>query len=166
MGIRFDGLPVRQVLVEEKISIQREFYLAITVDRQKRAYVVLTSATGGIDIEATADQTPTAINKTPINPNTGLHSYHAIAIAKQLGYSGNQLSALANVILKLYQTAMDNDAELAEINPLAETANGEFMALDARLTIDDNALFRHTECVPNKKPNSKHFKRRLRPNTV
>ena len=99
------GLPVRQVLVEEKISIKRELYLAITVDRQKRAYVVLTSAVGGIDIEATADQTPTAINKTPINPNTGLHSYHAIAIAKQLGYTGNQLSALANIILKLYQTA-------------------------------------------------------------
>ncbi len=145
LGMQIHGLPVRQVLVEEKISIQRELYLAITVDRQKRAYVVLTSAVGGIDIEATAEEKPTAINKTPINPNTGLHFYHAIAIAKQLGYSGNQLSTLANIILKLYQTAMDNDAELAEINPLAETVNGEFMALDARLTIDDNALFRHPE---------------------
>ena len=147
LGMQIRGLPVRQVLVEEKISIQRELYLAITVDRQKRTYVVLASAVGGIDIEATAEEKPTAINKTPINPNTGLHFYHTIAIAKQLGYSGNQLSALANIILKLYQTAMDNDAELAEINPLAETVNGEFMALDARLTVDDNALFRHPEYI-------------------
>ena len=154
-----------QVLVEEKIPIQRELYLAITVDRQKRTYVVLASAVGGIDIEATAEETPTAINKTPINPNTGLHSYHAIAIAKQLGYSGNQLSALANIILKLNQTAMDNDAELAEINPLAETVNGEFMALDARLTVDETRFF-GIQNISNKKLYSKHLKRRLLQNTI
>jgi len=149
LDMQVRGLSVRQVLVEEKISIQRELYLAVTVDRQKRCYVVLSSVSGGIDIETTAEEMPTAINKTPINPNTGLRSYHAIAIAKQLGYSGNQLLTLANIILKLYQTAMDNDAELAEINPLAETVNGTFVALDARLTIDDNALFRHPERVKN-----------------
>jgi succinyl-CoA synthetase beta subunit len=145
LGAKIRDLPIHLVLIEQKLSIHRELFVAVTVDRSNRTYVVLASATGGIDIETTADQTPTAIYKTPINPNTGLRSYHAIAIAKQLGYTGNRLLALSSIIQKLYQTCIDNDAELAEINPLAETASGEFVALDARLTIDDNALFRHKE---------------------
>lgn len=107
--------------------------------------MALSSSTGGVDIEETVDQTPNLIQKTPIHPNLGLCSFHANMIAKQLGYSGNQLLTLSSIILKLYQTCLDNDAELAEINPLAETAEGEFVALDARLIIDDNALFRHPE---------------------
>jgi succinyl-CoA synthetase beta subunit len=145
LGMEIQGLPVRQVLVEEKVIVKRELYLAVTVDRSNREYVVLASATGGVDVEVTAQETPAAINKTPINPHIGLRNYHAIAMARQLGYSGSQLLALANLTLKLYQTLIDNDAELAEINPLAETLEGDFVALDARLTIDDNALFRHPQ---------------------
>jgi succinyl-CoA synthetase beta subunit len=145
LGTKIRNLPVHQVLIEEKLSVRKELFVAVTVDRTNRTYVVLASTAGGIDIETTADQTTTAIYKTPINPNTDLRAYHAIAIAKQLGYTGNRLLTLSSIIQKLYQTCMDNDAELAEINPLAEAASGEFVALDARLTIDDNALFRHKE---------------------
>jgi succinyl-CoA synthetase beta subunit len=145
LGEKIRNLPVKQLLIEEKLQTRRELYLAITIDRLNRSYVALSSGTGGVDIEETADQTPNLIQKTPIHPNLGLCSFHANAMAKQLGYSGNQLLALSSIILKLYQTCLDNDAELAEINPLAETAEGEFVALDARLIIDDNALFRHPE---------------------
>ena len=145
LGEKIKNLPVKQLLIEEKLQTRRELYVAITIDRLNRSYVALSSGTGGVDIEETADQTPNLIQKTPIHPNLGLCSFHANMIAKQLGYSGNQLLTLSSIILKLYQTCLDNDAELAEINPLAETANGEFVALDARIVIDDNALFRHPE---------------------
>jgi len=145
LGEKIKNLPVKQLLIEEKLQTRRELYLAITIDRLNRSYLALSSGTGGVDIEETADQTPNLIQKTPIHPNLGLCSFHANMIAKQLGYSGNQLLALSGIIQKLYQTCLDNDAELAEINPLAETANGEFVALDARMVIDDNALFRHPE---------------------
>jgi succinyl-CoA synthetase beta subunit len=145
LGEKIKNLPVQQLLIEEKLQTRRELYLAITIDRLNRSYLALSSSTGGVDIEETVDQTPNLIQKTPIHPNLGLCSFHANMIAKQLGYSGNQLLTLSSIILKLYQTCLDNDAELAEINPLAETAEGEFIALDARLIIDDNALFRHPE---------------------
>jgi succinyl-CoA synthetase beta subunit len=142
LGIKINNLPVKQVLLEEKISAVRELYLAVTVDRQNRAYVVLSSAVGGVDVEETAEQTT---QKTLIDPKLGLRSFHALEIAKQLGYSGNQLLALSGIIQKLYQACIDSDAELAEINPLAETPNGEFVALDAKITVDDNALFRQPQ---------------------
>ena len=145
LGEKIKNLPVKQLLIEEKLQTRRELYLAITIDRLNRSYLALSSSTGGVDIEETADQTPNLIQKTQIDPNLGLCSFHANMIAKQLGYSGNQLLALSDIIQKLYQTCLDNDAELAEINPLAETAECEFVALDARLIIDDNALFRHPE---------------------
>jgi succinyl-CoA synthetase beta subunit len=145
LGEKIKNLPVKQLLIEEKLQTRRELYLAITIDRLNRSYLALSSSTGGVDIEETADQTPNLIQKTPIHPNLGLCSFYANMIAKQLGYSGNQLLVLSGIIQKLYQTCLDNDAELAEINPLAETANGDFVALDARMVIDDNALFRHPE---------------------
>ena len=145
LDTKIKDLPVKQVLIEEKLSIRKELYLGITIDRFNRTYVALASATGGIEIEEIADKTPKAITKTPIDPQLGIRSFHAMAIAKQLGYSGNQLTELSDIIQKLYQICVDNDAELVEINPLAETETGSFVALDARMVIDDNALFRHLE---------------------
>jgi len=135
------GLPVKQVLIEEKLATLKELYLGITIDRFNRSYVCIASATGGIDIEETASNEPNSIIRTPINFESGI--FDADAIASQLGYSGNQLNELSAIIYKLFQICKDNDAELVEINPLAETATGGFVALDARLVIDDNALFRH-----------------------
>jgi succinyl-CoA synthetase beta subunit len=145
LGARISGLPVKQVLIEEKLPIRKELYLGIAIDRFNRSYVALASATGGIEIEEIATKTPKTIIKTLIDSQSGVRSFHSIAIAKQLGYSGNQLVKLSTIIEKLYQVCIDNDAELVEINPLAETETGDFVALDARIVIDDNALFRHPE---------------------
>ncbi len=145
LGAPIRGLIVKQVLIEEKIPIRKELYLGIAVDRSNQSYVALTSAIGGVEIEETASKTPKAIIRTLIDSQLGMRSFHSLAIAKQLGYSGNQLVQLSTIIQKLYQVCIDNDAEIAEINPLAETETRDFVALDARMVIDDNALFRHPE---------------------
>jgi len=145
LGARIRGLLVKQVLIEEKLPIRKELYLGIAIDRFNRSYVALASATGGVEIEEIASKTPKAIIRTFIDSQSGVRSFDSVAIAKQLGYSGNQLVKLSTIIQKLYQVYIDNDAELVEINPLAETETGDFVALDARMVIDDNALFRHPE---------------------
>jgi succinyl-CoA synthetase beta subunit len=146
LGAQILGLRVKQVLVEEKISSNREMYVGITIDRFNRCYVVLASKTGGVDIEEVADKTPQAIFRTQIDSTLGISSFDSAVIAKQLGYSGNLQTELSAIIQKLYRILNDNDAELVEINPLAETQTG-FVALDARMVIDDNAMFRHPEYV-------------------
>ena len=132
LGAPIRGLIVKQVLIEEKIPIRKELYLGIAVDRSNQSYVALTSATGGVEIEETASKTPKAIIQTLIDSQLGMRSFHSLAIAKQLGYSGNQLVQLSTIIQKLYQVCIDNDAEIAEINPLAETETRDFVALDAQ----------------------------------
>jgi succinyl-CoA synthetase beta subunit len=143
LGTQLKGSIVKQVLVEEKLAKRKELYVSIMVDRSNRSYVVLASEAGGVEIEEIADRTPKAIIKTPIDWLFGFSSFQAAAIAKEIGYSGNKLLELSAVMQKLYQICLNNDAELVEINPLAETDNGNFVALDARMSIDDNALFRH-----------------------
>jgi len=145
LGAKIRSLPVKKALIEEKFSICRELYIGITFDRFNRSYVVLTSAVGGVEIEEIAGKTPQAIIRTLIDSQSGMRPFHALAIAKQLGYSGNQLVKLSTIIQGLWQACVDNDAELVEINPLAETETGDFVAVDARMIIDDNALFRHPE---------------------
>ena len=142
-GAQVKDLPVTKVLIEEKLAVRRELYVSITIDRFNRSYIALTSVIGGVEVEEIADQTPNSVIRTFIDFQLGIRSFHAAAIAKKLGYSGNQLVELSSIIQKLYQVCVDNDAELVEINPLAETQNGHFVALDARIIIDDNALFRH-----------------------
>jgi succinyl-CoA synthetase beta subunit len=145
LGARIKNLPVKQVLIEEKLSIVKELYFGITVDRFNRSYVALASAMGGIEIEEAAEKTPKSIVRTIVNPQLGIRSFHALPIAKQLGYSGSQLVELSTIIQKLYQACVESDAEMVEINPLVETETGSFVAADARMVIDDNALFRHPE---------------------
>jgi succinyl-CoA synthetase beta subunit len=132
------------VLIEERLSTSTEIYVGITVDRFNRSYVVLASQAGGVDIEEVADKNPKAIFRVQIDSTLGISSSDATAIAKKLGYSGNLQRELTIIIQKLYQFFNDKDAELVEINPLAETQTG-FVALDSRMVIDDNALFRHPE---------------------
>jgi succinyl-CoA synthetase beta subunit len=145
LGAQIRNLPVKKVLIEEKLSIRRELYVGVTVDRFNRSYVALTSAVGGVEIEEIADKTPQAIVRTLIDPQSGMRPFHALAIAEQFDYSGNQLVKLSTIIQSLWQVCVVNDAELVEINPLAETDTGDFVALDARMVIDDNALYRHPE---------------------
>ncbi len=139
------GFKVRSVLVEERVPIRRELYFSVAVDRSNRCYVAIASSEGGVEIEEVAAATPEKIVRVFIDPLQGFHLPHARRIAKRLGYSGSQMQNLATIFLKLYNVAMDCDAELAEMNPLVETPEGKFVAADARLIIDDNALYRHPE---------------------
>ena len=144
-GTRIKTFPVTQVLIEERISIKKELYLAITIDLSKRIYAVLASAKGGVEIEEIAQADPKAIIRTTVDSQLGFCSFHAIQVAKQLGYSGSKLIDLSSIVQKLYRICIETDAELVEINPLAETRTGSFVAADARMVIDDNSLCRHPE---------------------
>jgi len=139
------GIPVKKVLIEEKLPINKELYCGVTIDRFARSYVAIASAVGGMEIEEIAEKTPQAVLKILVNPQQGFRSFHARQVTRKLGYGGSQLLELARIFEKLYQAGMDYDAELIEINPLAETEEGSFVALDARIIMDDNALFRHQE---------------------
>jgi succinyl-CoA synthetase beta subunit len=144
LGMNLKGITVRKVLVEEKLSIVKELYLGVTIDRNEKCFVVLASASGGMDIEEVAAKEPDKIVKLSVDPLNGLRVFHALRIAKKLGYNGKKLSQLAVIIQAIYKIAVEMDAELTEINPLAELADG-FIAADGRLNIDNNALYRHKE---------------------
>ncbi|MFQ6086862.1 MAG: ADP-forming succinate--CoA ligase subunit beta [Candidatus Bathyarchaeia archaeon] len=145
LGTEIKGVRVPSVLVEEKISAQKELYFGITVDRAQRCYVAVASSEGGMEIEEIAAKMPEKIVKVFINPIYGFQPYHARQIARKMGYSGKQMLSLASTFFKLYRLATDYDVELAEMNPLMEKPNQEFVAADTRLIIDDNALYRHPE---------------------
>jgi succinyl-CoA synthetase beta subunit len=144
LGMRIKDLPIRKVLVEERLPIQHEVYLGVIVDRAARCYTILASSEGGVNIEEVAAKTPEKIIKHAIDPLRGFRSYHANAVAKRLGYGGKKMQQLGDILQKLYRVAYEMDAELTEINPLIETADG-FIAADARLNVDNNALYRHKE---------------------
>jgi succinyl-CoA synthetase beta subunit len=149
LGAQIKNLPVKQVLIEEKLPVKKELYLGITIDRFSRSYVALASEMGGVEIEDVAEKNPKAIVRTIIDFELGMRAFQALAVAKQLGYSRSQLLELSGIIKKLYRACVENDAEMAEINPLVETDVGSFVAADARIVIDDNALFRHPEYEAN-----------------
>jgi len=144
LGMEIKGLVVKKLYIEEKIEIKDEIYLGITIDRNNNRYVVLASKEGGVEIEEVASKTPEKIIRHQIDPIMGLRNFHANHIAKELGYHGKMMRSFASFIIRLYSLARDMDAELTEINPLVETEEG-FLAADARLNIDNNALFRHKE---------------------
>lgn len=139
LGMSIKGLPVKKLLVEEYKKPQIEMYIGITIDRKARCPIIMASSEGGIDIEETAREKPQKIARMHINPLTGIHNYQARTLAYSL--DKKNASAIADVIKKLYHVFIEHDCILAEINPLALTTDGIF-ALDAKMVIDDNALFR------------------------
>ncbi len=145
IGAKIKNFLVSQVLIEEKLATKKELYAGFTIDRFNRCYVMLASKMGGMDIEELSEKTPQAIVRAPVDVQSGLRSFDSLSIAKGLGYGGDQLVELSSIIQKLYRAAIENDAEMAEINPLIETETAGFVAADARMVIDDNALFRHSE---------------------
>jgi len=145
LSIQIKGIPVKSVWIEEKIQVKKELYFGITTDRFNQCYVAIASAIGGMEIEEIAAKTPEKVIKLLINPQHGLRSFHTRQIAKKMGYAGGQFSELGRTLERLHRAGMDYDAELIEMNPLVETADGKFVAADARIIIDDNALFRHQE---------------------
>jgi len=145
LGMEIKGVRVPSVWVEEKVSPRKELYFSITVDRSNRCYVAVASSEGGVDIEEVAETSPEKIVKVFIDPFVGFRAYHARQVAKRLGYGGAQMLDLASILFKHYRMTIENDAELAEMNPLIERTDGKFVAADTRLIIDDNALYRHPE---------------------
>lgn len=137
-----DGQPVRQVLVEETLPIARELYLSMLVDRTLERVVVIASAAGGMDIEEIAAKQPEQILQEVCDPLNGLVDFQARNIAFQLSLSGDQIGAFTKLLKGLYKLFKDNDLSLLEINPLVVTTEGKLVALDCKISVDDNALYR------------------------
>ena len=147
LAMRINDLPVEAVLVEEKLDIAQEIYAGITIDRNERKYVVIGSAAGGMSIEELAAESPEKIIKMHVDPHLGFQSYEARNMAISMGFTGKQISQLANFFLLLWKIVDAFDVELTEINPLILTKDGRFLAADARLNIDDNSLYRHKDFI-------------------
>lgn len=143
LGMEIKGLPVRKVLVDEAVGITKEIYLAITNDRSARRPVMMASAAGGVDIEEVAATTPEKIIKLYIDPLMGLRDYQARDIAVSIDLPREHWKAFGEIAGGLWKAYQETDATLAEINPLVITADNRLVALDGKMIIDDNALFRH-----------------------
>ncbi|MBN2346388.1 MAG: ADP-forming succinate--CoA ligase subunit beta [Candidatus Aminicenantes bacterium] len=137
-----EGRRVRKLLIEEALDIARELYLAILVDREMEIPVIIASAQGGMEIEAVARDHPQAIFRMHVHPALGLFPAHARALSFKLGLNQAQRRNFSRLLTGLYELFLQNDASLVEINPLVVTAADELLALDAKINIDDNALFR------------------------
>ncbi len=136
---------VKNLLVEEKLDIVEQFYASVTVDRQAKTYIVLASTEGGVDIEDTAQTSPDKIARRWVDPIAGFSQPEAIGMLGKFSMNKKEANEFASILHTLYTATLDNDAELVELNPLVKTASGEFIAADARIIVDDNALFRHPE---------------------
>jgi succinyl-CoA synthetase beta subunit len=144
---QIEGFKIEKVLVEEKIRAKRELYFAVTLERSQRTYVLVASSKGGIDIETVAAETPTSVVRTLVDPISGLGLSTAERVAAKIGFGGKQQTDLGRIMKTLCQIGLNLDAILLEVNPLAETSEGSFVALDSRVIVDDNALFRHPDLV-------------------
>lgn len=140
-----EGLPIHQVLVEKPTDIEREIYLAVLLDRSSQRIVFMISAQGGMDIEAVAEATPDAILNLYVDPIVGLQGYQCRRAGFFLGLTGAAFQQLQKVMQSLYQLFTENDASLVEINPLVVTGDGDLLAVDAKINLDDNGLFRHAD---------------------
>ena len=140
-----EGQKVKQVLVEKASDIERELYLGITLDRAQSKPVVMASQEGGMEIEEVAAATPEKILKETVDPGVGLQAFQATRLAFGLGFEGKQVRQAASFILSLYKAYVDADCSLVEVNPLVTTTDGQLLALDAKIDLDDNALFRHPD---------------------
>mgnify|MGYP001765982915 CR=1 FL=1 len=145
LSMEIKGLPVRKVLVDEAAAIETEIYLGITNDRAARKPVMMASAAGGVDIEEVARETPEKIIKVQIDPLLGLRDYQARDIAAGIDLPRELWRAFNAIALGLWRAYSENDATLAEINPLIINKDKKLVALDGKMLIDDNALFRHAD---------------------
>jgi succinyl-CoA synthetase beta subunit len=141
------GLPVNTVLVEQGSDIARELYLGALLDRSRSRIAFMASAAGGMNIEEVAATNPDKILTTIIDPATGILPYQCRKLAFGLGLSGDQIKQFSHIVMDLYRLYIDKDVSLIEINPLIVTSEGKLIALDAKINLDSNALYRHQELV-------------------
>jgi succinyl-CoA synthetase beta subunit len=140
-----EGLPIRQVFVEEGSKIARELYLSLVLNRDKGHVAFIASAAGGMDIEEVAAHTPEKIIRVNINPATGLQPSQCRVLAYGLGLEGKQLEEFAKIANALYKLYLEKDCSLLEVNPLIVNGDGKLVALDGKINIEDNALFRQKD---------------------
>ncbi|MDQ3069250.1 MAG: ADP-forming succinate--CoA ligase subunit beta [Acidobacteriota bacterium] len=140
-----EGRVVQTILVEQGLKIVRELYLGLVIDRSTKNPVLMVSQEGGVEIETVAEETPEKIHKAFIDPSVGLQPFQARQLAFALGLEGDQIKKAVQVMMALYRTFLETDASMLEINPLIVTDDGGLLALDAKMTFDDNALYRHAD---------------------
>ena len=145
----FRGMPVTRVLLEKLVDIEQEFYMAITLDRTEKRYVAMTSSEGGVDIEEVAATNPEAIRRAAIDPLLGFKLYQVRRLIG--GFPEHAREGAAKLLAQLFELVVTHDATLVEVNPLALLRDGRVVALDAKVTIDDNALYRHPDLVEYQK---------------
>jgi succinyl-CoA synthetase beta subunit len=151
-------LPINRLLVEQTLEIERELYLGALVDRATESIVFMASSAGGMDIEEVAATTPEKILTVHASPVEGLQAYQCREVAFGLGLEGKQISALTKIMLGLYSLFREKDFSLVEINPLIVTRSGELLALDAKVNIDDNALYRRPKLLEMRDPSQEDAK--------
>ncbi len=145
LSMEIKGLPVKKVLVDQAADIQQEIYLGIVLDRAARRPVMMASSEGGVEIEEVARVSPSKIAKTTIDPFLGLQDYQARNLAITMGLGREHMQYFARIARGLYQAYVSCDASLAEINPLVVTGDGQLLAVDGKMVLDDNALYRHAD---------------------
>jgi succinyl-CoA synthetase beta subunit len=145
LGMEIKGLPVRKVLVDEAANIETEIYLGITNDRADRKPTIMASSAGGVDIEEVAEKTPEKIVRVGIDPLLGLRDYQARDLAAGIDLPRDHWRTFGQIASGLWRVYLESDATLAEINPLVITSRERLLAVDGKMVIDDNALFRHPD---------------------
>jgi succinyl-CoA synthetase beta subunit len=140
-----EGKKVGRVLIEEGLEIDRELYLSILIDRATASPVIIASAAGGMDIEEVAAKEPEKILREHINPGTGIAPFQGRKLAFGMGLSGATANKLVKLLAAIYKAFIETDASMVEINPLILTKGGDLLALDAKVSFDDNALYRHPD---------------------
>ena len=145
LGMDIKGHTVHKVMIAQAAPIESEYYLAILLDRANRSFLVMASVSGGMDIEQVAHETPEKLARVNIDAHTGLNLVKALEIVKAGGFPGDIASEVADVLMKLWDVFKAEDATLVEVNPLVKTSDGKIIALDGKVTLDENAAFRHPD---------------------
>jgi len=145
LGMDIKGHIVKKVMIAQAAPIESEYYLAILLDRANRNFLVMASVAGGMEIEEVAHKTPEKLARVGIDPNIGIDNAKAIDIVKRGQFPAEVVDQVADVLIKLWDAFVKEDATLMEINPLVKTADGKIIALDGKVTLDDNSSFRHLE---------------------
>ncbi len=145
LGQKHSGHVVKAVLVEEKISIEKEYYVAATIDRVKHQPLLMVSGHGGMEIEEVAKKHPDSIHREYFRPGERMRTYRGLEIASHFGLDGSLLVSAGDVVRRIYDIFLDYDCKLVEVNPLVLTGDGRILALDAKIDLDEDAMYRHPQ---------------------
>ncbi|MCT1657784.1 ADP-forming succinate--CoA ligase subunit beta [Brevibacterium luteolum] len=145
LGLDIKGHTTEKVMIAEGADIAEEYYFSILLDRANRSYLAMCSKEGGVEIETLAKERPEALAKVDVNPLTGIDDAKAAEIASEAGFDGEDAKKVAEVFKQLWTVYAEEDATLVEVNPLVKTGDGKIIALDGKITLDDNASFRHED---------------------